>query len=147
MRINFRFPMLDYPSPPVFVIFSSKMDFIIKVPVDSFCKNNFTSFWSNRTRTLRPHHLLLTDSCHWEPGIYPLFHRDMPLFLVKFDDSLGLPFPPFLFACSLHVTCYFSIFWLYTGGTTFLGKSIYFLDQNQSGFYVAHRRKITHLLV
>ena len=78
-----------------------------------------------------------TNSSHWESGIYPLFHGDMPLLLVKFDDSLDLPFSPFLFACSPHVTCYFSFLTLYRE-ITFLGKSTHFLDHNQSGFFTLH---------
>ena len=109
------------------------MDFI-KVSVDNSCKVISYHFSSNRARTLLTHIIFYyTDSCHWESGIYPLFHRNMPLFLVKFDDSLDLPFPPFLFACSSHVKCYFYFLTLYRGNHIF-GKSTYFLNQNRSDF-------------
>ena len=91
---------------------SSKFQWIIFAKVISY------HFWSNRARTLRPHHLLL----HW---LFPIesresIHSSTGTCLYSWPNSMThWTFPsPLSFLLALPMSHAISIFWLYTGEIT-----------------------------
>ena len=101
---------------------TKKMDFIIKVSVDNFCKSsNSYHFGGNRTRTL------LTSP--FTSKLLPLragkhAHSSTGARLYSWSNSMAhWSFPsPLSFLLALSISHAISIFWLYTGEITFWVK-------------------------
>ena len=93
------------------------------------------------------HHLLHPNSCHWEPGVMPTLPQGHAFTSGQIRSSTGPSLPPFPF-CLLspcHVLFLFSDF--IQGKPHFWVKLPIFWTKINRIFYVAHHRKIVHLLV
>ena len=141
MRISlrFKFPCLIILLHQFLSFSHQKVDFI-KVSVDNSCKIISYYFWSNRARTLltSPFASKLLPLKAGRLSTLPQEHAFIPGQIRWFT---GPSLPPFLFACSPHVTCYFSFLTLYRGNHFLVKLPIFWTKINRAFFLIAHRKK------